>query len=108
MDLSLTEEQRLLMESAHAFARHELVPRAADWNRDHHFLVEVIRAATEQGYLSLYIAEEDGGLSLSRLSISLIFEWLAASRVTTTVYISVHNMVARMLASFGNAALKET
>ncbi len=57
MDFDLTEEQRLLVESARAFARHELAPKAADWDRDHHFPVEVIRAAAEQGYLGLYIAE---------------------------------------------------
>ncbi|MBE1183376.1 acyl-CoA dehydrogenase family protein, partial [Escherichia coli] len=49
--------------------------------------VEVIRAAAEQGYLGLYIAEEDGGLGLSRLSTSLIFEQLAAGCVATTAYI---------------------
>ncbi|MBF3198327.1 acyl-CoA dehydrogenase, partial [Pseudomonas aeruginosa] len=107
MDFDLTEEQRLLVESARAFARHELAPKAADWDRDHHFPVEVIRAAAEQGYLGLYIAEEDGGLGLSRLSTSLIFEQLAAGCVATTAYISIHNMAAWMLASFGDAALKE-
>ena len=69
--------------------------------------MEVIRAAAEQGYLGLYIAEEDGGLGLSRLSTSLIFEQLAAGCVATTAYISIHNMAAWMLASFGDAALKE-
>lgn len=107
MDFDLTEEQRLLVESARAFARHELAPKAADWDRDHHFPVEVLRAAAEQGYLGLYIAEEDGGLGLSRLSTSLIFEQLAAGCVATTAYISIHNMAAWMLASFGDAALKE-
>ncbi|VTQ12846.1 acyl-CoA dehydrogenase [Pseudomonas aeruginosa] len=107
MDFDLTEEQRLLVESARAFARHELAPKAADWDRDHHFPVEVIRAAAEQGYLGLYIAEEDGGLGLSRLSTSLIFEQLAAGCVATTAYISIHNMAAWMLASFGDAALKK-
>ncbi len=107
MHFDLSEEQRLLVDSARAFARHELAPQAADWDRDHHFPVEVIRAAAEQGYLGLYIAEEDGGLGLSRLSASLIFEQLAAGCVATTAYISIHNMAAWMLASFGDAALKE-
>ncbi|WP_254058867.1 acyl-CoA dehydrogenase family protein, partial [Pseudomonas aeruginosa] len=70
MIFDLTEEQRLLVESARAFARHELAPKAADWDRDHHFPEEVIRAAAEQGYLGLYIAEEDGGLGLPLISIS--------------------------------------
>lgn len=107
MDFDLSEEQRLLVESARAFATRELAPHAADWDREHHFPVEVIRRAAEQGYLGLYIAEDDGGLGLSRLSASLIFEQLAAGCVATTAYMTIHNMASWMLASFGDAALKE-
>ena len=106
MDFELSDEQRLLVHSAAAFTRHELAPNAADWDRDHHFPVEVIRRAAEQGYLALYIAEDDGGLGLSRLSASLIFEQLAAGCVATTAYLTIHNMAAWMLASFGDADLK--
>ena len=94
MDFNLTEEQRLLVESARAFAQHELAPHAADWDREHHFPLDVIRRAAEQGYLGLYIAEEDGGLGLSRLSASQIFEQLAAGCVATTAYLTIHNMAA--------------
>ncbi|AVO54712.1 acyl-CoA dehydrogenase family protein [Ectopseudomonas mendocina] len=107
MDFELSDEQRLLTDSARAFATRELAPHAADWDRDHHFPVEVIRRASEQGYLALYIAEEDGGLGLSRLSSSLIFEQLAAGCVATTAYLTIHNMATWMLASFADQALKD-
>lgn len=106
MDFDLSDEQRLLTDSARAFAARELAPHAADWDREHHFPVEVIRRAAEQGYLGLYIAEDDGGLGLSRLSVALIFEQLAAGCVATTAYLTIHNMATWMLASFGDAALK--
>lgn len=106
MDFDLSDEQRLLTDSARAFAARELAPHAADWDREHHFPVEVIRRAAEQGYLGLYIAEDDGGLGLSRLSAALIFEQLAAGCVATTAYLTIHNMATWMLASFGGAALK--
>ncbi|MDH4583118.1 acyl-CoA dehydrogenase [Pseudomonas sp. BN415] len=106
MDFDLTEEQRLLVDSARAFASHELTPHAAEWDRDHHFPLEVIRRAAEQGYLGLYISEDDGGLGLSRLSAALIFEQLAAGCVATTAYLTIHNMAAWMLASFGDSELK--
>lgn len=106
MDFDLSDEQRLLTDSARAFAARELAPHAADWDREHHFPVEVIRRAAEQGYLGLYIAEDDGGLRLSRLSAALIFEQLAAGCVATTAYLTIHNMATWMLASFGDAALK--
>ena len=108
MDFELSDEQRLLTDSARAFAARELAPHAADWDREQHFPVEVIRRAAEQGYLALYIAEEDGGLGLSRLSSSLIFEQLAAGCVATTAYLTIHNMATWMLASFADQALKDT
>ncbi|HWR78580.1 MAG TPA: acyl-CoA dehydrogenase family protein, partial [Pseudomonas sp.] len=53
MDFELNEEQRLLVDSARAFAAAELAPHAADWDRDHHFPVDVIKRAAQQGFLSL-------------------------------------------------------
>ncbi len=108
MDFELSDEQRLLTDSARAFASRELAPHAANWDRDHHFPLEVIRRAAQQGYLALYLREEDGGLGLSRLSSSLIFEQLAAGCVATTAYLTIHNMATWMLASFADQALKDT
>lgn len=108
MDFELSDEQRLLVDSARAFASRELAPHAADWDRDHHFPVDVIKQAAEQGYLALYIKEDDGGLGLSRLSAALIFEQLAAGCVATTAFLTIHNMAIWMLASFAEQALKDT
>lgn len=107
MDFELSDEQRLFTDSARAFAARELTPHASDWDREHHFPIEVIRRAAEQGYLALYLREEDGGLGLSRLSSSLIFEQLAAGCVATTAYLTIHNMATWMLASFADQALKD-
>ncbi len=107
MDFELSDEQRLLVDSARAFAARELAPHAADWDRDHHFPVDVIKRAAEQGYLALYIKEEDGGLGLSRLSSSLIFEQLSAGCIATTAFLTIHNMASWMLASFADQALKD-
>jgi len=107
MDFELSDEQRLLVDSARAFATRELAPHAADWDRDHHFPVDVIKQAAEQGYLALYIKEDDGGLGLSRLSASLIFEQLSAGCIATTAFLTIHNMATWMLASFADQALKD-
>ncbi|MNQ54626.1 Acryloyl-CoA reductase (NADH) [compost metagenome] len=107
MDFELSDEQRLLVDSARAFASRELAPHAADWDRDHQFPLEVIKRAGEQGYLALYLKEDDGGLGLSRLTAALIFEHLAAGCVATTAFLTIHNMATWMLASFAEQALKD-
>lgn len=106
MDFEPSDEQRLLIDSARAFASHELAPHAADWDREHHFPVDTLRRAAAQGYAALYLDAADGGLGLSRLSASLIFEQLAAGCVATAAYLTIHNMASWMLARFGDPALK--
>ncbi|MFM9268946.1 acyl-CoA dehydrogenase family protein [Halomonas elongata] len=107
MDFALTEDQRALADAAADFARAELAEHAAQWDADSHFPVEVIRRAGEAGFLGIYTPEEHGGLGLSRLEASLIFEQLAQGCVSTTAYLTIHNMVTWMVASWGDQALRE-
>ncbi|MBZ9557034.1 MULTISPECIES: acyl-CoA dehydrogenase family protein [unclassified Modicisalibacter] len=108
MDFSLSDDQRALQDAAADFARAELAPHAAEWDATAHFPVDVIKRAGEAGFLALYVAEDHGGLGLSRLDASLIFEQLAQGCVSTTAYLTIHNMATWMLAEWGSEALRET
>lgn len=107
MDFSLTDDQKALAAAAADFARAELADHAADWDATSHFPVDVIRRAGEAGFLGIYTPEEHGGLGLSRLEASLIFEQLAQGCIATTAYLTIHNMVTWMIASWGDDALRE-
>ncbi|MGE4534778.1 acyl-CoA dehydrogenase family protein [Halomonas sp.] len=107
MDFSLTDDQKALAQAAADFARAELAEHAAEWDAASHFPVDVIRRAGEAGFLGIYTPEEHGGLGLSRLDASLIFEQLAQGCVATTAYLTIHNMVSWMIANWGNDALRE-
>lgn len=106
MDFNLNDDQRAFVESARQFAEAELAPKAAEWDREHVFPVEVIRKAADMGFCGLYTPEEQGGLGLSRLDSSLIFEQLSMGCTSTTAYLTIHNMVTWMIASFGNDATR--
>lgn len=108
MDFSLTDDQKALAQAAADFASAELADHAADWDAEAHFPVDVIRRAGEAGFLGIYTPEEHGGLGLSRLEASLIFEQLAQGCVSTTAYLTIHNMVTWMIANWGDDALRET
>ncbi|WP_116475089.1 acyl-CoA dehydrogenase family protein [Zobellella maritima] len=101
MDFELTDEQVAFADMATAFARNELAPFAADWDQQQHFPVEILRKAGELGFCSLYTPETAGGLGLSRLDASIIFERLAMGCTSTTAFLTIHNMVTWMLSSFG-------
>ena len=77
MDFNLTEDQQAFAETARQFAESELAPYAAKWDQEHIFPKDTIKAAGELGFCGLYTPEEAGGLGLSRLDSSIIFEQLA-------------------------------
>ncbi|GAB0151893.1 acyl-CoA dehydrogenase family protein [Marinobacterium sp. BA1] len=107
MDFELNEDQIAFADMARAFAQNELEPNAAEWDQEAIFPIEVLQKAGELGFCSLYTPEEVGGLGLSRLDASIIFEQLAMGCTSTTAYITIHNMVSWMVASFGSPAVIE-
>ncbi|MBT80100.1 MAG: acyl-CoA dehydrogenase [Alteromonadaceae bacterium] len=106
MDFSLNEEQLAFADTARQFARQEFAPYAAQWDREHHFPVVAIKKAGELGFCGLYTPEDAGGLGLSRLDSSLIFEQLAMGCTTTTAMLTIHNMATWMIASYGTEEIK--
>ncbi len=107
MDFELNEDQIAFADMARAFAQNELEPHAGEWDQEAIFPVEVLQKAGELGFCSLYTPDEVGGLGLSRLDASIIFEQLAMGCTSTTAYITIHNMVSWMVASFGGPAVIE-
>ncbi|ATG75133.1 acyl-CoA dehydrogenase [Zobellella denitrificans] len=102
MNFELSDEQRAFAALADDFARNDLEPHAADWDRDHHFPVETLHKAGGLGLCALYTPESAGGLGLSRLDASIIFERLAMGCTSTTAFLTIHNMVTWMVASAGS------
>lgn len=106
MDFDLTEEQQAFQSTARQFARDEMMPHARDWDEGSVFPVETLRAAAALGFGGIYVKEDVGGSALTRLDAALIFEELAQGCTSTAAYISIHNMVAWMIDTYGNAAAR--
>ena len=104
MNFDLTEEQRAFQDMARQFASEEMAPRAAAWDEATEFPVETLRQAAALGLAGIYVREASGGSGLTRLDAAVIFEELAAACPSTAAYISIHNMVAWMIDSFGSDA----
>jgi len=107
MNFNLTDEQKSFQSLARDFANKELSPFAATWDAEKIFPKEVIQKSAEMGFCGLYLKEDVGGLSCSRLDTTLIFEELATACPSTTAYISIHNMVAWMIDTFGSDLLRK-
>ncbi|ELB2087648.1 acyl-CoA dehydrogenase family protein [Vibrio parahaemolyticus] len=100
MDFELNEDQRAFADTAQQFSLERLAPMVAEWDEKQIFPKDVLREAGELGFLSLYTPEEHGGLGLSRLDASIVFEQLSMGCTSTTAFMTIHNMVSWMVASF--------
>ncbi|MEO8094855.1 MAG: acyl-CoA dehydrogenase family protein [Pseudolysinimonas sp.] len=102
----VTDDQMSLVDMVRHFATERLAPHAAEWDETHYFPIEVLRQAGELGMGGMYCRDEFGGSGLSRADSVLVFEELAKGDPTIAAYISIHNMVAWMIDSFGSTALR--
>ena len=107
MDFSLSEDQQAIQQTARQFALNELKPNAAEWDRQGHFPVDVIKRTGELGFLGLYTNPNYDGLGLPRLDSALVFEELAWGDTSVAAYISIHNMVSWMIGEFGSDDVRE-
>ena len=110
MNLSLTEEQSLIQETAKRFAETELAPVAADVdaNADHAQVVANCRKLAELGFMGLNISGEYGGSEAGVVSFSLAVTEVAKACASTAVSMSVTNMVAEVIQAKGTEQQKET
>ena len=102
MDFNLTEDQVAFADAARAFSEQELAPKAAEWDAQQIFPKDVIKKAGDLGFCGMYTPEAAGGMGLSRLDASVIFEQLSMGCTSTTAFITIHNMATWMIGEFGN------
>jgi hypothetical protein len=107
MNFDLNDDQRAYVDLAQQFATNELTPNAAQWDAESIFPLQVLKKAGELGFCGLYSNPEIGGLGLSRLDSSLIFEQLSMGCTTTTAMLTIHNMAAWMVSNYGNTETRE-
>ncbi|KAJ3411767.1 Isobutyryl-CoA dehydrogenase, mitochondrial [Chytridiales sp. JEL 0842] len=102
----LTDSQTEIFTTASRFAAQELAPNMQEWDATHTFPISTLRKAASLGFGALYCSPDFGGSGLSRLESSLVFEALSQGCVSTTAYLSIHNMCAWMLTQFASNELK--
>src|SRR5438270_14014142 len=74
MDFTLTDEQRLIRETARSFTDNEVIERARENDRNQHFDTELVGKIADQGYLGAIVPREYGGAGLDYMTYGLIVE----------------------------------
>src|SRR5690606_21628951 len=102
IQFELNEDQLAIQDMARAFASDRVAPHALQWDRDKHFPVDVLQETGPLGMGGIYVREDVGGSALKRLDAVLIFEALATACPSFSAFVSIHNMAAWMIDTFGN------
>jgi len=103
----LTDDQREVQDLARRFTADRITPFAAQWDEEHIFPRDTIKAAAELGFAAIYVSEESGGIALGRLEAALIMEAMAYGCPSTSAFISIHNMASWMIDRFGSQTVKD-
>ncbi|GGF23613.1 acyl-CoA dehydrogenase family protein [Williamsia phyllosphaerae] len=101
LDERLTDDERVIVDTAAAFAAKRIAPFALEWDEAKHFPVDELREAAGLGMGAIYCDEQFGGSGLSRVDGVRIFTALAAADPTTAAFLSIHNMATWMVDCYG-------
>src|SRR2546421_4455842 len=107
MDFRLTEEQRLVRDTARDFVDRELIPHVREWEAKGEVPKAFYRKMADLGFLGAPVPEKYGGAGMDYVSFMLLVEELSrgSSSVRTTVSVQT-SLSETSLMWFGSEAQK--
>jgi butyryl-CoA dehydrogenase len=87
----LSEDHRAVQDAVRAYVQAEIAPKAAAWDKSHHFPKDELRGLAELGCYGVAVPAELGGAGLDYLALAIILEEIAAGDGATSTVVSVNN-----------------
>src|SRR3954469_7711738 len=94
--MRLTDEQRLRRDTARDFARNELAPHSAEWDREARFPKEALAELGRVGFMGVLVRREYGGAGAGHVGYALALEEIASGNGAVSTILSVHTSVGVM------------
>ncbi len=107
MNFALTEEQKLLQETAYKFAIREMEPIAKECDREEKYPGELIRKACETGLVGCFIPEEYDGPGFGFFEYALISEQLSRVDLGLSQAIAAASFGTENILLFGSEEQKK-
>jgi butyryl-CoA dehydrogenase len=103
MDFELSDEQRLIRETARSFCDAEIAPHAAGWDRAETIDRAIVGKLAALGFLAAALPESHGGLGLEMVSYTLLVEELGRADSNVRGIVSVSNgLYGKSVARWGS------
>lgn len=107
--ISLSEEQRMVQNTAKEFTANEIKPVAAINDKEHKFPKDIVDKLGSLGFMGMSVPEQYGGSGLDFFSYILALEEICKGCASTGTIMSVNNsLVCGPLKTFGSEDQKST
>ncbi len=108
MDFKPTEDQLAVLQTARDFAQNEVLPKAAEIDREHRHPTELVKRMAELGFLGVAVPDQYGGAGLDNVCYALAMEEISRACASTGVIMSVNNsLVCDPIYRFGTEEQKK-
>ncbi|MFA7447233.1 MAG: acyl-CoA dehydrogenase family protein [Weeksellaceae bacterium] len=108
MNFEISENQKIIAESAREFAKQHIEPHIMEWDESQHFPIEVFRKAGEMGFMGILVPEEYGGSGLSYFEYVAIVDEISQIDPSIGLSIAAHNSLCTShILAFGNEEQKK-
>src|ERR1043165_3059661 len=105
--MTLAAQHAEIREAVRRYAREQLAPHAARWDRDKEFPREALKGLAAMGLYGVAIPEQWSGAGLDYTSLALACEEISAGDCATATIVAVNNLVAGILSGYGNESQKQ-
>ncbi|HEV2300247.1 MAG TPA: acyl-CoA dehydrogenase family protein, partial [Stellaceae bacterium] len=100
--MRLTDEQRMLRDTAREFAQRELAPGAAARDREGRFPKEAVAELGRLGFMGMLVPPEHGGAGADHVGYALVMEEVAAAEGATATILSVNTLCCGAVLQYGS------
>ncbi len=108
MSFALSSDQRLIVEHVRDYARAEIAPHAAQFDRSGDYPREQLRGLADLGLMGATVPEAWGGAGLDSVTYALCLEEVAAADASVAVIVSVQNgLPEQMILRYGSDAQRD-
>ena len=108
MAFALSGDQRMIVQHVREYARAEIAPKAAEYDRSGEFPHEQLRGLAELGLMGATVPEGWDGAGLDSVTYALCLEEIAAADASVAVIVSVQNgLPEQMILKYGTDAQRE-
>ena len=104
----LSDDHRAVQDAVRAFVQDQIAPKAAEWDKSHHFPAQELKGLAALGCYGVAVPHEYDGAGLDYLALAIILEEIGAGDGATSTVVSVNNCpVCSILMAFGNEDQKQ-